>query len=362
MTSILLLAATPAETAQAVAEGNQVTGLVFVFGLFTFLVLVVASTKFVSQGHAGILERMGKYAKTVGPGVHFLMPVFSRLVRVSLKEQIDHYAPQPVITKDSLWVRVDAVLFFRIIDPKKAVYDVENYVSALETLTMTTLRDVIGSMSLSECLKSREPINARLRAVLDEATGRWGVKVTGVEIKSIEPPKDFREAMEEEKRAEIERNAAILRSEGHRKAAMNQAEGEKQANISRAEGEREALKLRAEGERDASRLKAEGQAQAYSSLFTALKQSGVDNQVLSIRYLETLEKVANGKATTLILPYDSAGVLSAVAQVAQTLGAVGDGKKGKGLASSAMNPTKAKDTLPTATETGPPLDPALPPA
>lgn len=303
-------------------SGDAFAIFLFVLALFTGLIFVITSTKFVTQGYAGVIERMGKYTKTVGPGVHFIMPIFSRLIRINLKEQNDHYDPQVAITKDNMHVRVDAILFFRIIDPKKSIYDVDNYKTQVESQTISTLRNVIGGLTLSECLSSRETIDARLRAVLDENTGRMGIKVTGVQINSIDPPKDFIGAMEQEKRAEIEKNAAIMKAEGEKIAAINRAEGEKQATITRAEGEREALRAMAEGQRDASRLKAEGQAQAYRSLFEAIKAAGVDSSVLSIRYLEALEKVANGNATTLILPSDSAGVLGAVAQLAKTMSAV----------------------------------------
>ncbi len=312
-----------AAAATEVEAARGFSNTVFVLGLFTGLILAITSTKFISQGYAGAVERMGKYVKTVGPGVHFIMPIFSRIRRVNLKEQNDHYKPQNAITRDNMQVRVDAVLFFRIIDPKKAIYDVDDYTIQVEMLTIATLRQVIGSMTLGECLQSRETINSRLREVLDENTGRYGIKVTGVEINSIEPPKDFREAMEQEKRAEIERNAEIVRSEGRQKAAINIAEGEKAAAIAMAEGDREAMRARAEGERDASRLRAEGQAQAYTNLFQSIKDVGVNNDVLTIRYLEALEKVANGKATTLILPSDSLGVLGSVAQVAQTFKSIG---------------------------------------
>lgn len=345
-----------AATAQT-ETGNLTSSFVFVFAVFTGLVFVISSTKFVTQGHAGIIERMGKYAKTVGPGVHFIMPIFSRMIRVSLKEQSDHYEPQVAITKDHMQIRVDAVLFFRIIDPKKSVYDVENYKTQVETLTVSTLRNVIGGTTLSECLSNREMINAKLREVLDENTGRMGVKVTELQIKSIDPPQDFREAMEREKRAEIDRNAAVLIAEGEKIAAITRAEGEKVAAITSAEGERGALKARAEGERDAARLRAEGKAQAYASLFTAIKDAGIDSSVLSIRYLEALEKVANGNATTLIMPSDSSNVLGAVAQLTQTMSAVaagaatGDGGKGR-----------RKTGKPEAIHPEEPIDPDIPPA
>ncbi len=297
----------------------------FTLALFGMLLMVMTSTKFISQGTGGIVERMGKYVKTVGPGVHFIAPIFTRMIRISLKERVEHFDPQDIITKEGLVVRIDAFLLFRIIDAKKAVYDIENYLMALDAVTMATLRDVVGGMTLSETLASREQINSKLRAVLDEHTSRFGIKVTSVEIKAIEPPSDFTQAMEEEKRAEITKTATITISEGEKQSNINRAEGEKQAAITTAEGQSEALKQKALGERAASILRAEGRSIAYGSLFKALSESNISEEAIAIRYLEALEKVADGQSTTLILPNEAGGMLGAVAAIVKTMGATNGG-------------------------------------
>ena len=293
---------------------------IFSLALFGMLLMVMTSTKFITQGTAGIVERMGKYVKTVGPGVHFIAPIFSRMIRISLKERVEHFDPQDIITKEGLVVKIDAFLLFRIIDAKKAIYDIENYLMALEAVTMATLRDVVGGMTLSETLASREVINSKLRAVLDEHTSRFGIKVTSVEIKAIDPPSDFTQAMEEEKRAEITKTATITISEGEKQSNINRAEGEKQAAITTAEGQSEAMKRKAEGEKQATVLRAEGRSIAYGNLFKALSESNINEEAIAIRYLEALEKVADGKATTLILPNEASGILGSMAAIVKTIG------------------------------------------
>ncbi len=283
--------------------------LIFYGALFFFLFLVVIRhVRIVPQGYAGVVERLGRYHKTAEPGLIVLMPFIDRIRYVSLKEQVDEYKPQPVITADNVTVTIDAILYFQIIDPARSLYEVENYFTALELLTMTTLRDIIGEMTLDECLTSRERINARLRGVLDDATGKWGIKVTRVEIRTIQPPAEIQSAMEKQMKAERDKRAAIL-----------EAEGVKQSTILKAEGERKARVLEAEGEREAAILKAQGRAEAYKSLFGALKEIGIDDKVIAIRYLESLEKVADGKATKLILPVEATGVLGALAGIAEAV-------------------------------------------
>ncbi len=293
----------------------------FTLALFGMLLMVMTSTKFVTQGTAGIVERMGKYVKTVGPGVHFIAPIFSKMIRISLKERVEHFEPQDIITKEGLVVKIDAFLLFRIIDAKKAIYDVESYIIALDAITMATLRDVVGGMTLSHTLESREVINSKLRAVLDEHTSRFGIKVTSVEIKAIDPPGDFTKAMEEEKRAEITKIANITISEGEKQAEINRAEGGKQAAITTAEGQSEAMKRKALGEKEAAILRAEGRSTAYVSLFKALSESNISEEAIAVRYLEALEKVADGNATTLILPNEASGILGSMAAIVKTIGA-----------------------------------------
>jgi regulator of protease activity HflC (stomatin/prohibitin superfamily) len=281
--------------------------LAFYGALFLFLLIVVIRyVRIVPQGYAGVIERLGRFHKVASPGLVYLMPFIDRIRYVSLKEQVDEYKPQPVITSDNVTVTIDAILYFQIIDPARSLYEVENYFMALELLTMTTLRDIIGEMTLDECLTSRERINARLRGVLDDATGKWGIKVTRVEIRTIQPPAEIQSAMEKQMKAERDKRAAIL-----------EAEGIKQSRILKAEGEKRARILEAEGEREAAVLRAEGRAQAYKNLFGALKEIGIDDKVIAVRYLEALEKVADGKATKLILPIEASGILGALAGIAE---------------------------------------------
>lgn len=280
----------------------------FGIGILFLLIVVISNVKIVSQGYVGVIERMGRFVKIHEPGLALLVPFVSTMKLVILKEQVDEYAPQSVITSDNVTVHIDAVLYFQIIDAAKSVYEVERFYSALEILTMTTLRDIIGEMTLDECLTSRERINTKLRTILDEATEKWGIKVNRVEIKTIQPPEDIRLAMEKQMRAERDKRASILEAEGARQSAILRAEGEKQSNI-----------LKAEGEREAARLRAEGQAKAYLSMFSAIKEAGIDDKVIAVRYLEALERVAQGEATTLILPYDATGVLGAFASIAKAM-------------------------------------------
>lgn len=284
----------------------------FLFGaaILFFMIVVISNVKIIPQGYVGIIERMGRFVRVHEPGLALLMPFVSTMRWVSRKEKVDEYEPQSVITSDNVTVQIDAVLYFQIVDAVKSIYEVEDFYSALEILTMTTLRDIIGEMTLDQCLTSRDRINAKLRTILDDATEKWGIKVNRVEIKTIEPPEDIRLAMEKQMRAERDKRAAILEAEGARQSAILRAEGEKQASI-----------LTAEGEKEAARLRAEGQAKAYANMFKAIKEAGIDDSVIAIRYLECLERVAQGEATTLILPYDSAGVLGAVAGIASVIGA-----------------------------------------
>lgn len=295
-------------------------GLLFlaVGGLLVLFIFAVSATRIVPQGKAGVVERFGRYVKTEQAGLVMIMPMVSALRLVSLKEQVDEYKPQSVITSDNVGIQIDAVLFFQIIDPVKAIYEVENYFIALEMLTMTTLRDIIGEMTLDECLTSRERINARLRSVLDDATAKWGIKVNRVEIRTIQPPEEIQVAMEKQMKAERDKRARVL-----------EAEGDRQASILRAEGDKQAAILEAEGEREAAALSAQGHAQAYRELFSALKESNIDNRAIAVRYLEALERIANGQATKLILPYEATGILSAISGIATALKeGAGDGDGG----------------------------------
>lgn len=305
--AVLAMSLTSQALAAAESGGaSSATWFLFGAGLFFMLIIVITSAKIVPQGSVGVVERFGRYIKTENPGLVILMPMVSRMKIISLKEQVDEYAPQFVITSDNVTVEVDAVLFLQVVDAAKAIYEVQHYHLALEKLTMTALRDIIGEMTLDECLTSRERINARLGGVLDDATEKWGVKVTRVEIRAIVPPEDIRVAMEKQMKAERDKRASILEAEGARQSSILLAEGQKQATI-----------LKAEGERESSILRAQGRGQAYRELFGALKEAGVDDRIIAVRYLEALEKIADGKSTKLLLPIEATGILSSIAGIAE---------------------------------------------
>jgi len=345
----LLLCAGLDATAMAAEPAGQGAGLGMGLwflggaGLLVLLVFAVAATRIVQQGKAGVVERFGRFVKTEEAGLVMIMPLVSSLRLVSLKEQVDEYKPQSVITSDNVGILIDAVLFFQIIDPVRAIYEVENYFIALEMLTMTTLRDIIGEMTLDECLTSRERINARLRSVLDDATAKWGIKVNRVEIRTIQPPAEIQIAMEKQMKAERDKRARVLEAEGDRQAAILRAEGDKQAAI-----------LEAEGEKEAAALAAQGHADAYRALFTGIRESNIDNRVITIRYLEALERIANGQATKLILPYEATGVLSALSGIAATM------KDGFG-ASTTSAPPRTAPPVGTQARPSPGPGPSVPP-
>lgn len=288
----------------------QAIYLVFYGILFLFLLIaILSSIRIIPQGYTGVVERLGRYIHTAEAGVLLLVPFVSRLRLVSLKEQVDEYTPQFVITSDNVTVEVDAVLFFQIVNAARSIYEVEDYFVALERLTMTALRDIIGEMTLDQCLTGRERINAKLSTVLDEASEKWGIKVNRVEIRAITPPEDIRVAMEKQMKAERDKRAMVL-----------EAEGKKQSSVLRAEGQKQSAILVAEGEREGARLRAEGRAKAYKVLFDAIRESKIDEKVVAIRYLEALEKVAEGNASKLILPYEATSILGALAGIADAVG------------------------------------------
>ncbi len=279
-------------------------GIVFIL----LLAAILSSIRIVPQGYTGVIERLGRYIRTAEAGVVLLVPFVSRLRLVSLKEQVDEYAPQYVITSDNVTVEVDAVLFFQIVNAAQSIYEVEDYFVALERLTMTALRDIIGEMTLDECLTGRERINAKLSTVLDEASEKWGIKANRVEIRAITPPEDIRVAMEKQMKAERDKRAMIL-----------EAEGKKQSSVLRAEGQKQSAILVAEGDKESARLRAEGRAKAYKVLFDAIRESKVDDKVVAIRYLEALERMANGNASKLILPYEATGILGALSGISELM-------------------------------------------
>ncbi|MDO4523465.1 MAG: SPFH domain-containing protein [Eubacteriales bacterium] len=300
---------------------------IIIIGVIVLLVLA-SCIKIVPQAQAMVIERLGGYQATWGVGVHFKMPIIDRVARkVLLKEQVVDFAPQPVITKDNVTMRIDTVVFFQITDPKLYAYGVENPIMAIENLTATTLRNIIGEMELDETLTSREIINTKMRSSLDIATDPWGIKVNRVELKNIIPPAAIQEAMEKQMKAERERRETILVAEGEKKSAILIAEGKKQSIILDAEAEKQAAILRAEAEREKMIREAEGQAEAIEKVNKAnavglkyLKEAGVDQNVLTLKSIEAMIKVADGKATKIIIPSELqnlAGLVKSVAEVAK---------------------------------------------
>jgi regulator of protease activity HflC (stomatin/prohibitin superfamily) len=261
------------------------------------------AVKIVPQQRMDVVERLGRYDRTLKPGLRILMPFFDSVrTKVDMREQVVSFPPQPVITSDNLVVSIDTVLYFRVVDPVRATYEISNFLQAIEQLTVTTLRNVIGSMDMERALTSRDEINRHLSGVLDETTGRWGIKVTRVEIKAIEPPPSIRDAMEKQMRAERDRRAAILN-----------AEGSKQSQILTADGERQAAILRAQGEREARILQAEGQAKAIQTVFNAVHAADPDPKVLAYQYLQALPQIANGQANKLwIIPAEMTKALEGI--------------------------------------------------
>ena len=292
-------------------------GLIFLILVLVLIVIIVTSCiKVVPQARAYVIERLGLYQGTWEPGLHFKIPVIDRVAkRVNLKEQVVDFPPQPVITKDNVTMRIDTVVFYQITDSKSYTYNVENPIMAIENLTATTLRNIIGDMELDETLTSREVINTKMRAALDIATDPWGIKVNRVELKNIIPPQAIQDAMEKQMKAERERREAILRAEGEKKSTILVAEGKKESAILDAEAEKQAAILRAEAKREATVKEAEGQAEAILKIQQAnadglrfLKEASPDAAVLQIKSLEAFAKAADGKATKIIIPSEIQGM------------------------------------------------------
>ena len=294
------------------------------------LAIAVSCIKIVPQANAIVVERLGGYLTTWSVGLHFKAPFIDRVAKkVLLKEQVVDFPPQPVITKDNVTMQIDTVVYFQITDPKLYAYGVENPIMAIENLTATTLRNIIGDLELDETLTSRETINTKMRASLDVATDPWGIKVNRVELKNIIPPAAIQDAMEKQMKAERERREAILRAEGEKKAKILEAEGAKESAILRAEADKQAAILRAEAEKEKMIREAEGEAEAILKVQQAnadgikmLKEAGADAAVLKLKSLEAFEKVADGQATTILLPAE----LQGIASVAETFKAAA-GKK-----------------------------------
>ncbi|HEY4269152.1 MAG TPA: SPFH domain-containing protein [Galbitalea sp.] len=270
-----------------------ILGIVIIFVVIFVIVTIFRAVRIVPQATAGIVERLGKYHKTLSPGLNLLVPFVDKMrPLIDMREQVVSFPPQPVITEDNLVVSIDTVVYFQVTDARAATYEIRNYLGAVEQLTTTTLRNVVGSLNLEEALTSRDKINSQLRIVLDEATGKWGVRVGRVELKAIEPPASIQDSMEKQMRAERDKRAAILTAEGTKQAAILQAEGARQAAI-----------LNAEGDAKSQILRAEGEAQAITTVFGAIHAGNPDAGLLAYQYLQTLPKIAEGEASKLwIIP------------------------------------------------------------
>ncbi len=292
------------------------------------LIIAVSCVKIVPQAQAFVMERLGAYQGTWSVGFHVKLPLIDKVARrVNLKEQVADFPPQPVITKDNVTMRIDTVVFYQITDPKLFTYGVENPMMAIENLTATTLRNIIGDLELDQTLTSRETINTKMRSQLDIATDPWGIKVNRVELKNIIPPAEIQNAMEKQMKAERERREAVTRAEGEKKASILSAEGEKESAILRAEADKQSAILRAEAQKEKMIREAEGQAeailkvqQAHADGIRMLKEAGADEAVLKIKSLEAFEKVADGQATTILLPAELNGIASVGAALKQTMG------------------------------------------
>jgi regulator of protease activity HflC (stomatin/prohibitin superfamily) len=280
---------------------------VTIFLAIVFLLVVVAlskTIKIVPQARAGIVERFGKYRTSLSAGLNVVTPFVDKVrYMIDLREQVVSFPPQPVITEDNLVVSIDTVIYFQVGNAVAATYEIANYIQAIEQLTMTTLRNIIGGMTLEQSLTSRDQINTALRGVLDEATGKWGIRVNRVELKGIDPPPSIKDSMEKQMRADRDKRAAILTAEGSRQGAILTAEGEKQAAILTAEGDREALILRAQADREAQILRAQGEGQAIQTVFQAIHDGSPDQSLLAYQYLQMIPKIAEGDANKMwIIP------------------------------------------------------------
>ena len=295
--------------------------------LVLVLVLIITNLCVVQQAQAYVIERLGAYSTTWGKGLHVKLPFIERVARrVSLKEQVADFPPQPVITKDNVTMQIDTVVYFQITDPKLYTYGIEQPMVAIETLSATTLRNIIGDLELDQCLTSRDIINSKMRVILDEATDPWGIKVNRVELKNILPPQDIQNSMEKQMKAERDRRQAILQAEGTKRSQILVAEGEKEAAILKADAEKQAAILKAEAEKQAAILKADGEAQAIMAVQKAmadslalLNEKAPNDQVLKLKALEAMQKVADGKATKIIIPSELQGFAGLASGIVETV-------------------------------------------
>ena len=305
----------------------QPIGWVLLILAIILIIIIIKNFQIVPQSHAYVIERLGAYKTTWSTGLHLKIPFIERVAkRVSLKEQVVDFPPQPVITRDNVTMQIDTIIFYQITDPKLYAYGVENPIVAIKSLTATTLRNIVGDLELDETLTSRETINAKMRTELDVATDPWGIKVNRVELKNIIPPRDIQEAMEKQMRAEREKREQILRAEGEKKSAVLIAEGKKEAAILNAQADKEAAVLKADAEKQKKILEAEGEAQAILKVQQAtadgikvIKEAGADEAVLTMKSLEAFAAAADGQATKIIIPSDIQGIAGSVKALAEVI-------------------------------------------
>jgi len=338
--------------------------------LVVFVALVALaiwrSVRIIPQATAGIVERFGRYHRTLSAGLNMVTPFVDRLrPLIDLREQVVSFPPQPVITRDNLVVGIDTVIYFQVTDPKAATYEVSNYITAVEQLTVTTLRNVVGGMDLEHVLTSRDQINTELRRELDEATGKWGIRVGRVELKAIEPPSSIQDSMEKQMRADRDKRAAILSAEGNKQSAILNAEGERQAAVLKARGESEATVLRAEAEAKAQAARARGQAEAITTVFRAIHEGNPDQRLLAYQYMQMLPQIAQGDANKVwIVPSEIGKALEGIGGLVSSIG-------GQSAAAPPASPAQSAAPVPpprpmpdpsapsARSGTGPQLDPPL---
>lgn len=309
--------------------------------LFLFVAVVLAKTiRIVPQARAAIVERFGKYKNTLSPGLNIVVPFIDKVRYViDMREQVVSFPPQPVITEDNLVVSIDTVIYFQVTDSVAATYEIANYIQAVEQLTMTTLRNIVGGMDLEETLTSRDEINTRLRGVLDEATGKWGIRVNRVELKGIDPPPSIKDSMEKQMRADRDKRALILTAEGERQSAILTAEGQKQSAILTAEGDRESQILRAQADRESQILRAQGEGQAIQTVFQAIHDGRPDQSLLAYQYLQMMPKIAEGDANKVwIVPSEIGKALEGLGSTMNDL---------KGIPQEVEGPLKRVDMGPS---------------
>jgi len=322
--------------------------------LAVVVLVIYRSVRIIPQATAGIVERFGRYHRTLNAGLNMVTPFVDRLrPLIDLREQVVSFPPQPVITRDNLVVGIDTVIYFQVTDPKAATYEVANYITAVEQLTVTTLRNVVGGMDLETVLTSRDQINTELRKELDEATGKWGIRVGRVELKAIEPPSSIQDSMEKQMRADRDKRAAILSAEGNKQSAILNAEGERQAAVLKARGESEAAVLRAEAEAKAQAARARGQAEAITTVFRAIHEGNPDQRLLAYQYMQMLPQIAQGDANKVwIVPSEIGKALEGIGGLVSSIG-------GQSATPPAPRPEPATPVPPARSGSGPQFDPPL---